>query len=58
MSFVMVKAMSSILSHEKCDNTFNVLPEQVNSEFSFTEKTFNKEFISLDISYEGSKSFT
>ena len=58
MSFVMVKAMSSILSHKKCYDTFNMLPEQVNSEFRFTEKTFNKDFVSLDISYEGSNSFT
>ena len=53
----MVKTMSSLLSHKKCYNTFNVLPEQVKSELNFTEETFNKEFVSLDVSREGSKGY-
>ena len=34
-----------------------MLPEQVKSELNFTEETFNKEFVSLDISHEGSKGY-
>ena len=49
--------LSSILSHKKCYNTFNVLPEQVKSEVNFTEQTFNKTFVSLDVSREGSKGY-
>ena len=55
--FGMVKTMSSILSHKKCYNTFNVSPEQVKSELNFTEETFDKEFVSLGVSHEGSKSY-
>ena len=33
-------------------NTFNMLPEQVQIELNFTEKSFNEEFVSLDISHE------
>ena len=58
MPFGMVKTISSISSNENCYNPFNVLPEQVKSELNFTNKTFNKEFVSLDVSYEGSKSYT
>ena len=53
--FDMVKTMSSALSREKCYNTFNVLPKQVKSELNFTDETFNKEFVSLDVSHEGPK---
>ena len=53
----MIKTMSSLLSHKKCYNTFNVLPEQVKSELNFTEETSNKAFVSLDVSHEGSKSY-
>ena len=49
--------LSSILSHKKCCNTFNVLPEQVKSEVNFTEQTFNKTFVSLNVSREGSKGY-
>ena len=49
--------MSSILSHKKCYNTFNVSPEQVESELNFTEETFDKEFVSLGVSHEGSKGY-
>ena len=58
MPFGMVKTISSISSHENCYNPFNVLPEQVKSELNFTKETFNKEFVSLDVSYEGSKGYT
>ena len=34
-----------------------MLPEQVKSELNFTEETFNKEFVSLDISHDGSKGY-
>ena len=32
-----------------------MLPEQVQIELNFTEKSFNEEFVSLDISHEVSK---
>ena len=57
MPFGMVKIMSSILSHKKCYNTFDVLPEQVKSELNFTEETLSKEFVSLDVSHKGSKGY-
>lgn len=53
--FDMVKTMSSVLSRKKCYNTVNVLPKQVKSELNFTDETFNKEFVWLDVSDEGSK---
>ena len=53
--FGMVKTISNIFSHKRCYNIFNVLLKYVKSELNFTEETFNKDFISLDILHKGSK---
>ena len=46
---LLLKASNTSKKHY---NTFNMLPEQVQIELNFTEKSFNEEFVSLDISHE------
>ena len=55
----MLQAVSKRLCNKKCNNTFNILPEQVKGELDLTENNFKeyKDVISLTVDHEGTKSY-
>ena len=54
----MVNTLSSILSHPRCYNSVNVLPEKVKEDLGITVDNFNKTLIAIKVANEGLKGYS